>query len=347
MTTIKDVARAADVSTATVSHVLNGTRYVSDEVQRRVVEVMERLNYQPNWVARGLRTKKTNLLALVIPDITNPFFSDLARGFQDAADQSGYVVVVCNTDRVLKRELRYLDMLRQQRVDGLVLNPAEVTAGDLKQLLRAQVPVILIGSQIDDPEFDLVMVDNVRGGFDAVQHLIHLEHRRIGLVCGPRTTSSGALRYQGYCQALETNGIPYQETLVAENEFTYEGGYHCMQSLLAQEPQLTAVFAASDVMALGAKEAIEDAGLRIPADLSLIGFDDIPEVTRTSPKLTTISQPRYQMGWETAQLLIQRVEHSISPERRKVVMEHSLVVRESTRSMSMETLDGIETTAAP
>jgi DNA-binding LacI/PurR family transcriptional regulator len=333
MTTIKDVAQAADVSTATVSHVINGTRYVSDEVQQRVLQVMERLNYQPNAVARGLRTKKTQLLALVIPDIANPFFTDLARGFQDAADHSGYVVILCNTDRALERELRFLDMLRQQRVDGLVLNPTMVTAEDLKRLLRAQVVVVLIGSQIDDPEFDLVMVDNIRAGADAVQHLIDLGHRRIGLVCGPHTTSSGLQRYRGYCQALELNGLPVQDAWVVEGNFTHEGGYTCMQRILSQRPIPTAIFAASDVMALGAKKAIEDAGLRIPADISLVGFDDIPKVAWATPKLTTISQPRYQMGWEAARLLIDRIEHSIPPIRQKVILEHRLVVRESTAAI--------------
>ncbi len=333
MTTIKDVAQAAEVSTATVSHVINGTRYVSDEVQQRVLQAMERLNYQPNAVARGLRTKKTHLLALVIPDIANPFFTDLARGFQDAADQNGYVVVVCNTDRALERELRFLDILRQQRVDGLVLNPTMVTAEDLKRLLKAQVVVVLIGSQIDDPEFDLVMVDNIRAGSDAVQHLIDLGHRRIGLLCGPHTTSSGLQRYQGYCQAMERNGLPVQDGWVVEGNFTQEGGYTCMQRILSQQPLPTAIFAASDVMALGAKKAIEDAGLRIPADISLIGFDDIPKVTWATPKLTTIAQPRYQMGWEAALLLIDRIEQSIPPSRQKVVMEHKLVVRESTAAI--------------
>jgi DNA-binding LacI/PurR family transcriptional regulator len=333
MTTIKDVAQAADVSTATVSHVINRTRYVSDEVQQRVLQAMERLNYQPNAVARGLRTKRTHLLALVIPDITNPFFTDLARGFQDAADQSGYVVVVCNTDRALEHELRFLDILRQQRVDGLVLNPTMVTAEDLKRLLKAQVVVVLIGSQIDDPEFDLVMVDNIRAGADAAQHLIDLGHRRIGLICGPRTTSSGLQRYKGYCQAFERNDLPVLEEWVVEGHFTQEGGYACMQRILSQRPLPTAVFAASDVMALGAKMAIEDAGLCIPEDMSLVGFDDIPKVTWVSPKLSTIAQPRYQMGWEAARLLIDRIEQNISPTRRKVVMEHKLVVRESTAAI--------------
>ena len=330
MTTIKDVAQAASVSTATVSHVINGTRPVSDATHQRVLQAMDTLNYQPNALARGLRTKRTRLLALVIPDITNPFFTDFARGFQDAADQRDYVVIVCNTDRDLDRELRYLDMARQQQVDGLALNPAKVTAKDLMRLLRAQVSIVLVGSQIDDPNFDLVMVDNTRGGFDAVQYLIDLGHTQIGLVCGPRTTSSGLQRFQGYCQALEKNGLPYRDDLVAEGDFTYDGGFACMQALLSQARRPTAVFATSDVMALGAKQAVEEAGLRIPDDISLIGFDDIPELARVRPQLTTIAQPRYPMGLETARLLLDRIEQSNPPERRKVIMEHNLVVREST-----------------
>jgi LacI family transcriptional regulator len=330
MPTMKEVALAAEVSTATVSHVINGTRHVREEVRQRVFETMERLNYQPNAVARGLRTKRTQFLALVIPDITNPFFTDLARGFQDAADQQNYVVVVCNTDRALNRELRFLDMLRQQRVDGLVLNPAKVTTKDLKSQLKDQVAVVLIGSQIDDPNFDLVMVDNVQGGFDAVLHLIELGHRRIGLVVGERTTSSGLLRYQGYRRVLERYGLPHEDQLITEGSFTYEGGYECMHRLLALPEIPTAVFATSDVMALGAMAAIEEAGLTIPGDISLIGFDDIPEVARSRPRLTTIAQPRYQMGWESARVLINRIENGSSLPRQRIVLEHTLVVREST-----------------
>jgi LacI family transcriptional regulator len=334
MANIKDIAQAANVSTATVSHVINGTRYVSQEVQIRVVDAMERLNYRPSAVARGLRTKRTNTLALIIPDITNPFFTDFTRGFQDAADEKGFLVVLCNTDRLLDREIRFLETMWQQRVDGIILNPSKVTADDLRQIKAARIPVVMIGSQIGLNDFDIVMVDNVRGGEDAVQHLCDLGHKRIGLVSGMRTSSSALLRYQGYCQALQKNDIPYNEELVAEGEFTYDGGCQCMRQLLSLPEPPTAVFAVGDVMALGAKTAIEEAGLKIPADISLIGFDDIPEVSRTKPALSTITQPKYEMGQVAAEVLFEQMDNDNKLSRRKIILEHRLVVRESTTAAS-------------
>jgi LacI family transcriptional regulator len=330
LTTIKDVAELANVSIATVSHVLNGTRFVSKEVQLRILDAMETLNYQPSAVARGLRTKKTNTIAIIIPDITNPFFSDFTRGFQDVVDQKGFLVLVCNSDRILSRELRFLEMIWQQRVDGVVLNPAKVKAEDLNRLVKARISVVLIGSQIDHPDFSVVMIDNVKGGFDAVQHLIDLGHRKIGLLCGLLNTTSGGLRYQGYIKALQQNGISFQGELVEEGAITYDGGYQCMRQMLAKKDLPSAIFATSDVMALGAKTAIEDAGLQIPGDISLIGFDDIPEVSRSRPTLSTIAQPKYGMGQAAANILLEAIENKQSFSRKKIVMEHVVVVREST-----------------
>jgi len=330
MATILDVAREAKVSISTVSHVINRSRFVSEETRGRVVHAVAALNYQPNAVARSLRTKRTQMIALVIPDITNPYFPEVARGVQDAAEENNYAVVLCNTDRTLSQEVRLLKTLRQQRVEGIILNPSEVTRVDLQMLREAGISVVLIGSQIDDPEFDLVMVDNVEGVYDAVEHLIALGHCRIGLVGGPRTTSSGLQRFQGYVRALNAHEIPIEDDLITECAFTYDGGRECMKRLLALKPPTTAVFAANDVMALGALIAIEDAGLKVPDHVSLVGFDDIPEASRTYPKLTTIAQPKYQMGKEAARLLFGRIKSDYSLPRQKVVLEHKLVVRNST-----------------
>jgi LacI family transcriptional regulator len=330
MTTIKDISQAANVSTATVSHVINNSRYVSEETRLQVLEAVQRLNYQPSAIARGLRTKKTNTLALIIPDITNPYFSDLTRGFQDTADEKGYLVVLCNTDRSLDREKRFLETMWQQRVEGIVLNPSKVTAKDLLQIVKARIPVVMIGSQVEQNDFDKIMVDNVRGGYDAVHYLCGLGHKRIGLVCGLRTTSSSLQRYQGYLEALSKNSLPFDEQLVAEGEITYDGGYQCIRQLLSLSSPPTAIFATSDIMALGAKAGIEDAGFRIPADISVIGFDDIPDVSRTRPRLTTIAQPKYQMGQVAAGILFEQIDSNNTLPRRKVILEHTLVVREST-----------------
>lgn len=330
MATMKDVAQQAGVSPSTVSHVINDTRFVSQQLRDRVLHAMRELNYQPSAVARSLRTKRTQVVALVIPDITNPYFPEVARGVQDVAEENEYSVILCNTDRVRGRELRFLKALRGQRVDGLILNPSEVTSGDLQDLQDAQIPVVLIGSQIDHPDLDVVMVDNVQGAYDAVSHLIDLGHRRIGLVGGSRAASSGEQRFQGYIRALADLDIPIDEEIITEGRFTREGGYESMKRLLALQAPPTAVFASSDVMAIGALMAIQEEGLQVPNDVSLVGFDDIAEASTTTPKLTTVSQPKYQTGQVAAQLLFDRVEGASPGERQKIVLSHQLVIRDST-----------------
>jgi len=330
LATMKDVAQQAGVSPSTVSHVINDTRFVSQQLRDRVLHAMRELNYQPSAVARSLRTKRTQVVALVIPDITNPYFPEVARGVQDVAEENEYSVILCNTDRVRGRELRFLKALRGQRVDGLILNPSEVTSGDLQDLQDAQIPVVLIGSQIDHPDLDVVMVDNVQGAYDAVSHLIDLGHRRIGLVGGSRAASSGEQRFQGYIRALADLDIPIDEEIITEGRFTREGGYESMKRLLALQAPPTAVFASSDVMAIGALMAIQEEGLQVPNDVSLVGFDDIAEASTTTPKLTTVSQPKYQTGQVAAQLLFDRVEGASPGERQKIVLSHQLVIRDST-----------------
>jgi LacI family transcriptional regulator len=327
---MKDVAKRAGVSPSTVSHVINETRFVSQELRDRVLRAMRELNYQPSTVARSLRTKKTHVVALVIPDITNPYFPEVARGVQDVAEENEYSIILCNTDRMRGRELRFLKALRGQWVDGLILNPSEVTSRDLQDLQNAQIPVVLIGSQIDHPDLDVVMVDNIQGAYDAVSHLIDLGHHRIGLVGGSRAASSGEQRFQGYIRALTDHDISIDEEIITEGRFTREGGYESMKRLLALQSPPTAVFASSDVMAIGALMAIQGEGLQVPSDVSLVGFDDIAEASTTTPKLTTISQPKYQTGKVAARLLFDRVE-GISPgERQKIVLSHQLVIRDST-----------------
>lgn len=327
---MKDVARLAGVSISTVSHVINQTRFVSDDLAQRVLAAMNELNYQPNEVARSLRTKRTHIVALVIPDITNPYFPEIARGVQDVAEENKCVVIVCNTDRDLKRERSFLNTLRQQRVDGIILNPSNVTLFDLQELQRAQIPVVLIGSQIDHPDFDVVMVDNLQGGVDAVKYLYDLGHQRVAFIGGPRASSSGGQRLQGYLRALNECSLPLQQALITEGPFTHEGGYQCMQQILNQDPRPSAVFAASDVMAIGALMAIQDSGLQIPQDVSLVGFDDIDQVSITTPKLTTIAQPQYQTGEVAGRLLFNQIGGAPHLQRQKIVLEHRLVVRAST-----------------
>lgn len=321
------------MSVATVSRVMNKEKYVNDELREHVQGVIAKLNYQPDGVARGLRTKSTRIISLVIPDISNPYFPEVARGVQSAADKREFIVVLCNTDRLIQREKDFYDKLSRQKVEGIIINPSGSRVEELSLLQDLHMPVVLISSQSILHDFDMVMVDNQRGAELAVEHLIALGHERIGLVGGSREVSSGEQRYQGFMSAMRSHKLEVHEAMVTEGSFDHEGGYACMGQLLSLEKKPTAVFASNDIMAIGAMSAIYEAGLRIPEDISLIGFDDISFSRMTYPKLTTISQPKFQAGEVATELLFQRLESQIDYPPQKIILDHTLVVRETTRSI--------------
>jgi len=334
MTTIKDVATEAGVSVATVSRVINNEKYVSEDMREHVLKVISEMNYQPDAVARGLRTKSTHIISLVIPDICNPYFPEVSRGVQSVADLHKYIVVLCNTDRSLKRELEFYEKLSMQKVEGIIINPSSSKKEEIDLLHDLEIPVVLISSQRALEDFDIVMVDNKQGAALAVNHLIELGHRRIGLVGGVREVSSARQRREGFIKALKKAGLTVYQELLTEGTFDHEGGYQCMKSILSLKERPSAVFAANDIMAIGGISAIYESGLRIPEDISLIGFDDISFAKMTYPKLTTISQPMYETGKVATELLFQRIDNlseSLPPQ--KVVLSHNLVIRETTQAV--------------
>ncbi len=315
---------------ATVSRVINNEKYVNDDLRQQILQVISEMGYQPDAIARGLRTKSTNVISLVIPDINNPYFPEVARGVQSVADEYEYVVILCNTDRVVKREQKFVNILNQQRVEGIIINPSGSTRGEMDLLNRLNIPVVLISSQDILPDFDIVMVDNIQGSMLAIDHLVNLGHRRIGLVGGSREVSSGEQRYKGYLQAHTKYGISVENDLITEGSFDHNGGYECMKKLLALKNHPTAVFAANDIMAIGAVSAIFESGLKIPDDISIIGFDDIAYARMMYPKLTTISQPKFEMGVIATKMLFERVTGQEIPKPRRKILSHSLVVRDTT-----------------
>ncbi len=330
MTTIKDVAERAGVSVATVSRVINNEKYVNEDLRLQIQEIIHEMGYQPDAIARGLRTKSTNVISLVIPDINNPYFPEVARGVQSVADQYEYVVILCNTDRVVSLEKKFLNILSQQRVEGIIINPSGSNSSELDLLASLKIPVVLISSQNILPKLDIVMVDNLQGAALAIQHLVDLGHHRIGLVGGSRDVSSGEQRYQGYLKALMENGIAVQEELITEGSFDHNGGYGCMKRLLKLEERPSAVFAANDIMAIGAVSAILEEGLRIPKDISIVGFDDISYASMMYPKLTTISQPKFEAGVAATKMLFERITIQANVKPRRVVLNHSIIIRDTT-----------------
>jgi LacI family transcriptional regulator len=307
MVSMKEVSRRAQVSISTVSHVLNKTRHVSPSLRQRVEAAVAELGYRQNGLARSLRTRQSYTLGLVIPDVSNPYYPQLARGVQDAADAAGYSVFLCNSDRRAANEVRLLLALEQRRVDGIILDASGPDAALLDALHRRTFPLVLVGSRIDAAGFDTVKMAS-HGGYDAVRYLLSRGHRRIGLIGGPPVPASDRLaKAGGYLLALSEAGIAAEMALMVEGDYTREGGRTAMERLLAVEPPVTAVFAGNDLMAIGAMAAARAAGLSLPGEMAVVGYDDIPEAAVTSPALTTVAVPKYDMGRLAAELLLQRI----------------------------------------
>ena len=326
-TTIAEVAALAGVSRTTVSHVLSGNRPVAATTRERVERTIDELGFRPSGLARSLRTQRSDTIALVIPDITNPFYPVLARGLDDA--MSGrYRTYICNTDAVREHELEFIADVADRHVDGMVIVPFQLDAADLHHVLDLGMPVVCLGSRVDDPRVDVVLTDDEHGAFEATRHLIQRGHVRVGMIRGAEGTD--LQRYHGYRRALAESGIPAEAERTAEGAWTRSGGAHAMRTLLALPEPPTAVFSANDLMAIGAMDAAREAMRSIPEDLALVGYDDIEAAALVNPPLTTIINPAYDAGRVAGRLLAERIGGGYSGRRREVVLHSRLVDRGST-----------------
>lgn len=329
--TIRDVAKSAGVSIATVSHVINHTHAVSSELEQRVNDTINALNYHPNKLARALNRRDLPLLALIVPDISNSYWSSFSRAVQDVADLYEYSVIVCSSDGLYEREKRFLRSLSGW-IGGIIIHPYYVTITDVNQLIGDKMPVLILGDFINgEPQpqnWDQVASNNLESAQVAVEHLIGLGHRNIAFIQGPENTPTSKRRLTGYRQAMESAGLPILNDLVVAGDYTYKGGYLAMKALLSRKARPTAVFCANDLSALGALEAAKQTGCSIPQDLSIIGFDDIDEAALASPPLTTVRLSPRHIGKMAAETLIARMKSRQEPTR--VLVEGTLVIRQST-----------------
>ncbi|RME74699.1 MAG: LacI family transcriptional regulator [Chloroflexi bacterium] len=328
---IKDVAERAGVSTATVSHVINNTRYVSEETRQKVLQAIEELNYQPSAIARGLATNSTRTVGLVISDIANPFFTAVARGVEDEIIQHGYHTIFCNTDEDPAREDEYLRLLSARQIDGLIIAPTGIRSERLLRMAQAELPIVLLDRETPGIDAPLVCVDNEDGAYRAVKYLVELGHRRIAVLMGLETISTQVARYNGYRRALQEAGIPLDEGLVVKaNPLFYSNrpihlnssppnfltnnqmtpaAFYALQELLDLSDRPTAIFVTNNQMTLGTLHALKERGLRCPDDISVISFDDHDWAPLFSPPLTVVRQPTYRLGQAAAQLLMQLIHH--------------------------------------
>jgi LacI family transcriptional regulator len=329
MSTIKDVARRAGVSTMTVSRVINRSGYASPETRARVERAVNELGYVPNALARHLRSKRTRTVALVLSDLTNPFFTTIARGVEDIATAHDFAVMFCNTDESEAEELEYLRMLIQRQIDGVLLVPASSSGASLRLLRSHRVPVVVVDRRVASPRVDEVRSDSEAGAHQLVRHLIDLGHRRIGMLSGGRNISTAADRVAGYRRALTEAGITYDDRLVRYEGFGVEGGLHMARQLLELSPKPTALFAANNFIAFGAIRALREKEMRVPEDMSLVAFDDLPDDWLVEPFLTVVEQRAYEMGRQAAELMLERLRGGGRPRRRSIVLPVDFIARRS------------------
>lgn len=328
MPTIRDVARRAGVGVATVSRVLNNSGYVSSVTRARVLQAVEELGYVPNRLARGLRSKRTQTLGLVLTDITNPFWTTVARGVEDAASAQGFSVILCNTDESPDKEAEYVDLLLQKQVDGFLLVPACNTTSAIERIRDRQVPVVVLDRRVSVP-VDTVRGDSEGGAYALTTYLLALGHRRIAVLSGSEQVSTAVDRVVGYRRALEEAGIAFDPRLVFYRAFTQDAGAAMTEAALALIPRPTALFAANNFIAIGAFRVLQERGLRVPGDCSLVGFDDLPPSLLFNPFLTVVSQPVYEMGWRAAELLIARLSATVNAPPEEILLPAELIVRRS------------------
>ncbi|TLS52905.1 LacI family transcriptional regulator [Paenibacillus antri] len=335
MVTIYDIAKLANVSAMTVSRVINNTGRISESTRARVKQVMQELNYVPNSMARSLVKQETKMLSLLITDITNPFYTTLARGAEDTAMRNGYKLLFGNSDEDYAKERDYVDMVLSTRADGVLFAPAgDGSAEHLRMLQRRNVPFVILDREVPGIEADHVLGDSREGARRLVEHLLALGHRRIAMVGGRQDVSTARLRYAGYLEALKLADVPFDSALVHDVGYTAVEGFAFVDALLSAEAPPTAVFAANNFLALAVIRALRERGVRVPEDLSVVCFDDFGESIVLDPFLTVARQPAYEFGSLGMQLLIERIQGAAGAAPRKIVLPSELVVRQSSSALT-------------
>ncbi len=339
--TLSDVASAVGVAPMTVSRVISGNGYVSDEMREKVMEAVKRLNYRRNGVARNLKRQKTETVGLVIGDISNPYSTELANAVRESLSAHGYNLFICISEHSAKEDISAFDSLVDHNVDGIIVATRSNQEGNerLAEIADSNVAVVVVGRDFQHPSVDSISTDNFTGGFEATQHLIDLGHKRIGFIGAAFENRKNLKRLQGYLSALTKHEIPVDERLITGGRESLTGvpgystesiGYESMKRLLSLPNRPTAIFARNDFTAVGAMTAVNEAGLQIPKDLAIVGFDDTPLALHTMPALTTVRQPMRIQGQLASEMLLGRIKSRDVQDPIKRVLDCELIIREST-----------------
>ena len=334
MTSIREVAKRAGVSLGTVSNVLNRPEIVAEETRRRVRLVIEEIGFVPNGSARQLRAGRSQHIGLVVLDVANPFFTEVARGVEDLANQAGYVVILCNSDDSVEKESHYLHVLEEQRTQGVLITPVQSDASYLQRFRQRGIAVVLLDRPSRIKDLCSVAVDDVRGGELAAAHLLEQGHERIGFVHGPLIIRQCADRRRGMLHAMKAAGLDPDRALVdittpAQNA---REGEESVEKLLRAKIKPTAVFCANDLLALGLMRGLIKRGISIPGDMALVGYDDVEFASVLATPLTSVRQPKYELGRTAAELLLDEANNPSSHQHKHIVYPPELIVRESSRS---------------
>ncbi|MCR1899541.1 LacI family transcriptional regulator [Irregularibacter muris] len=331
MANIREVAKKAGVSVATVSRVLNHPHTVSSPTMELVLATMEKMQYTPNGLARSLALNRSSTIALLIPNILNPLYPQVAKGIEDVAHQKGYNILLCNTEEKQDKEQDYVEMLLEKRVDGIILTASQLKEKDIQKIKNQNIPLVLIGRNIENMEANMVFTDYYMGAYQMTQHLIEIGYREIAHITGLKCQEESKEKLRGYERAIQEAGISLKNNWIIEGDNEIEGGYLGAKKLLRLKEPPQAIFAANDLMAIGAIDAIKSNGLTIPGDIAIVGFDDIKMASLVEPKLTTISQPVYKMGLIAARLLFESIEskHNEEEFNQKIFLQPKLMVRKS------------------
>ena len=331
MPTIRDVAKRAGVASMTVSRVINDSGYVSDATRAKVEAAIIELDYVPNMLGPSLRFNQTKTLALVITDITNPFWTTVARGVEDAANEDAYSVILCNTDESLEKQEQYVNMLLKRRIDGILFVPADDSPQSVELIRSQNVTVVVLDREIPGIEnLDIVRGDSFGGAYDLALHLVDLGHKNIAVLSGPEHISTSIERVAGFSKAMRETRLEQNLENVYWGSFSQTSGFDIATQVLENTPRPTALLAVNNFIANGALQAVASAGMSVPEDISLVSFDDIPENINPTPFLTVAVQAAYDMGYQATKLLLARLADEGPEDCQEIVLPTSIVIRRST-----------------
>jgi len=327
--TIRDVAKRAGVAPVTVSRVINNSGIVSLKTRECVETAIEELGYVPNMLGPSLRSQQTMTLALVVTDITNPFWTTVTRGVVDIAQTSGYSTILCNTDESEEKQAQYLKMLLRRRIDGILLVPASSKPDPIQLIQKQSIPVVVLDRKVTDVDVDIIRADSEKGAYQLTKHLLNLGHKQITMLAGPRRVSTAIDRVNGFCRAFNEFGLELFDTQVLWGNFTQESGYRLAKTSLEMSPKPTALFASNNFVAIGAQRALREMNYRIPEDMALVAVDETPPAFTIEPFLTVAKQPASEMGKQAARLLLERIKGDAGSSCKQIVLPTEMIIRTS------------------